>query len=190
MLSIFESSAARASFYGLIVSMAIMICVSHAHAATDGAMASKKIHYRGGLVVFSIPKTWVEEYEPEGGGTFYQPGQNTGTLRLNVITATRPSSSGSLSGKQVLSSIGYPESEILSNGNAISKGIRRGTERGTPITIFWWHLVNVVSPQQIQVATFTYTVLSSSERSASTISELSFVEDSVRNADFNPSGGK
>ncbi|MTW09902.1 hypothetical protein GM658_04755 [Pseudoduganella eburnea] len=167
-----------------------MIGASHAFAATEGATASKKIHYRGGLVVFAIPEPWIEEYEPEGGGIFYQPGEDTATLRLNVITATRPSSSGALSGKQVLSSIGYPASEILSNGNAISKGIRRGTERGTPITIFWWHLVNVVSPQQVRVATFTYTVFSSSERSASTIAELSFVEDSVRSADFTPDGGK
>ena len=32
----------------------------------------KTIVYRGGIVRFKIPANWVEEYEEDGGGTFYQ----------------------------------------------------------------------------------------------------------------------
>lgn len=45
----------------------------------------KTIVYRGGLVRFSIPATWQEEYEPDGGGTFYKEGPDTGTLRLILL---------------------------------------------------------------------------------------------------------
>src|SRR4051812_19119370 len=47
----------------------------------------KTIVYRGGVVRFRIPADWQEEYEPAGGGTFYAPGDHTGTLRLNVTSA-------------------------------------------------------------------------------------------------------
>jgi hypothetical protein len=35
----------------------------------------KTIVYRGGIVRFRIPAHWIEEYEHEGGGTFYEEGQ-------------------------------------------------------------------------------------------------------------------
>ncbi len=46
----------------------------------------KKITYRGGLISFQIPKDWIEEYEENGGGTFYEDSQESGTLRINVLT--------------------------------------------------------------------------------------------------------
>ena len=50
----------------------------------------KTIVYRGGVVRFRIPADWQEEYGPAGGGTFYAPGDDTGTLRLNVTTFGAP----------------------------------------------------------------------------------------------------
>jgi hypothetical protein len=50
----------------------------------------KPITYRGGLIRFQIPAHWTEEYVPEGGGTFYEPGTRSPALRLNVITAKAP----------------------------------------------------------------------------------------------------
>ena len=49
----------------------------------------KTIEYRGGIARFQIPESWVEEYEPRGGGTFYEPGDDTGTLRINVLDFER-----------------------------------------------------------------------------------------------------
>jgi hypothetical protein len=48
--------------------------------------AMKPVVYRGGIVSFSIPANWREEYESDGGGTFYEDGTDTGTLRLHVIS--------------------------------------------------------------------------------------------------------
>src|SRR5438552_168389 len=50
----------------------------------------KTISYRGGIVTFRIPSHWREEYEPNGGGTFYDDNPDSATLRLNVITAKAP----------------------------------------------------------------------------------------------------
>jgi len=50
----------------------------------------KTIEYRGGVVSFRIPSKWKEEYEEKGGGTFYEPVQDSGTLRLNIITFKAP----------------------------------------------------------------------------------------------------
>jgi hypothetical protein len=45
----------------------------------------KLITYRGGIAIFEVPNSWVEEYESKGGGTFYEPRDDSGTLRLNVL---------------------------------------------------------------------------------------------------------
>src|SRR5262245_49372554 len=50
----------------------------------------KVINYRGSVVRFRIPAGWNEEYEEDGGGTFYLPGDESGTLRLNVLTLEGP----------------------------------------------------------------------------------------------------
>jgi hypothetical protein len=50
----------------------------------------KPIVYRGGIITFRVPATWKEEYEAEGGGTFYDDRPDSGTLRLNVLTFKAP----------------------------------------------------------------------------------------------------
>ena len=50
----------------------------------------KTICYRGGVVRLQIPAHWAEEYEPAGGGTFYDPAVEAVTLRLNVLTFKGP----------------------------------------------------------------------------------------------------
>jgi hypothetical protein len=45
----------------------------------------KTVNYRGGVVSFEIPEHWKEEYEPKGGGTFYEDRPDSGTLRLHVL---------------------------------------------------------------------------------------------------------
>lgn len=52
----------------------------------SGQNSKKTINYRDGFVRFDIPDHWVEEYEASGGGTFYELGGDTGTLRLSVLS--------------------------------------------------------------------------------------------------------
>lgn len=55
----------------------------------------KHIKYRGGIAEFQIPSHWREEYEPGGGGTFYEDSPDSGTLRLNVLSLSSKDTSQS-----------------------------------------------------------------------------------------------
>lgn len=156
-------------------------------------MKTKTINYRGGLVTFDIPQHWKEEYQPEGGGMFYEDGPATGTLRLNVITAKSPqpiTSNSTVEALVGLKAIKPSEVEKLSNSNAIAKSVKRTSEQGTAITLFWWYVANAVPPQHVRVATFSYTVLTSNEKLSTTVADIKFIEASIRNARFHPALGE
>jgi hypothetical protein len=147
-------------------------------------MKTKTIVYRGGLITFEIPHLWIEEYEAEGGGTFYEDGPDTGTLRLNVITV-RPGSDQVLpDSSALLASVNLTNIEKLSNGNAISIGISNFEEEGTSLAMRSWHLCQVISPDVGCLANFTYTYPEKLEATNSNNMLLLFLEGSVRNAVF------
>jgi hypothetical protein len=149
----------------------------------------KEIKYRGGIVTFSIPKHWIENYEPDGDGIFYEGGPNTGTLRLSVITAKTPKLLGSDAAYAALSSMKSikPESiEHLPNGNAMTSRVERSSEQGQAITLYWWHVANPIFPNHMRIAIFSYTVQSSQESSASTKNEIQLLTNSIKNATFPP----
>jgi hypothetical protein len=148
----------------------------------DAWAETTQIRYRGGLVVFSIPKSWHEEYEAEGGGTFYEPGDDTGTLRLNVITAKPPRPIKSAH-EILLAMEGLP-GESLENGNAWTSGVSRTIESGQAISVFWWRVASVCTPEKARIASFTYTVLSAAESLARTTSDLTHLERSLCKAEF------
>lgn len=147
-------------------------------------MNTKQIRYRGGLVVFSIPSSWQEECEAEGGGTFYEPGDDTGTLRLNVITAQPPHPI--TDAREILMAVGGVSGSALENGNALAAGLSHNTEAGTPISVFWWRVASICTPEKVRVASFTYTVLSGLENSTRTQSDLSFLARSISAVVFAP----
>lgn len=174
---------------GLIASVAGALGLKREEAPRS-SVALKEITYRGGLVIFSVPQSWVEEYEPEGGGTFYERGENTGTLRLNVITAQSPREVDASSARGVLQVSRHSGIETLPGGNAIAKRVSRSTEQGQPITTYSWNVANAVPPRHVRIASFTYTILSSQEKSAQTLSDLSVLEASARAARFSSSLGE
>jgi len=166
-----------------IASVVALLSGTGAIAGTVEDFPTKQISYRGGLVVFSMPKSWIEEYESEGGGTFYERRANAGTLRLNVISARAPRA---VTAAQALTNTGSSSVEALGDGNALAKGVSRTTEQGQPITLFWWHVANVLETDHLRIASFTYTVLGSAELSVKTASDLSMLEKSVREVRFGP----
>ena len=153
----------------------------------------KEIAYRGGVVKFFIPKNWIEKYEPDGGGMFYEDAPNTGTLRLNVITAKSPTSLGSDAAYENAAkakNVKPSDVERLSNGNAMARWVQRSSEQGQPITLYWWHVTNAVPPEHLRIANLSYTVLTSEENSPATKKDVEFLTESIRNAKFHASLGK
>lgn len=147
----------------------------------------KEVAYRGGIVKFWIPEDWVEEYELEGGGTFYKGGPDTGTLRLSVLTVRPPTAIDENSAAQTLALIredGSGPVEMLPSGNAIKVAVNNGQEGGQTITLHWWHIANVVPPSHVRIAAFSYTVAPGQDNSPETLRDLEFLAFSLRNAKF------
>ncbi len=88
------------------------------------AQSTKEIAYRGGIVRFSVPSEWAEEYEPQGGAAFYAKRANSGTLRLNVITLKAPNAVTGRTAQEVLTGlrdIDPSTVENLPSGNALAR---------------------------------------------------------------------
>ena len=167
--------------------------VTAACSASSTDVAMKEIVFRGELVRFQIPKDWMEEYGPEGGGIFYGNYPDAGTLRLDIITAESPKNLGPEEPFELIRGIkGVDVNNIrhLPNSNAMASKIIHTSERGTPITMYWWYLSNFVPPKHVRLANFSYTVLTSQEHDEKTISEVRMLAKSIEQAEFHPTIGE
>jgi hypothetical protein len=122
----------------------------------------KTIRYRGGIVTFRIPAHWTEEYEEKGGGIFYDKDNDSGTLRLNVLTFA---SKAPVTTRTAMSLLEARRQEYqgtltdLGNGNALLRYTEVTQEEGESLTIHYWQIVNVVPPNHFRLAIFSYTKL-------------------------------
>ncbi|WP_133611429.1 hypothetical protein [Aquabacterium commune] len=161
--------------------------------AYGAALEMKEIQYRGGIINFSVPKNWVEESEPDGGAMFYEDAPDTGTLRLNVITATSPqllSDDAAFERLAAMSSVAAGSVQRLKNGNAIATSILRSTEQGHAITLFWWYVTNPVRPNHMRIANFSYTVLTEKEGSETVKRDVQLLTEAIKNSRFHPTLGE
>ena len=168
----------------LVLVFIALSSTAFAHASNE---RMKEIQYRGGVVTFSVPKHWVEHYEPDGGGMFYEDAPDTGTLRLNVITAKSPkplSADAAYEDLLTMKSFKAESVQRLGNGTAMATSIQHSTEHGQAITIFWWYVANLVRPDYIRFANFSFTVLTSQENSEAINREVQLLAESIKNAKF------
>jgi len=157
------------------------------------AESLKEISYRGGVVKFKIPSDWKEEYESNGGGTFYKDAPNTGTLRLNIITMQAPTDAKGNLSVQALSTISGVEPntiEPIKDGDAIAHFIERTKEQNTDITLYWWYVAKHIPPNHVRMANFSYTILTSQENSDSIIKEIKLLEHEIKNTIFHTELGE
>lgn len=153
----------------------------------------KTIVYRGGIVRFKIPAKWVEEYEEDGGGTFYQNRPDSGTLRLNILTARAPDDiEGDLPvhALSTLPDVNPEEITKLATGNALVRSLERTEEQGHKITLYWWYLANTVPPNHMRIANFSYTILTSQENLDSFRKEIELLDEQIKHAVFHPELGE
>jgi hypothetical protein len=153
----------------------------------------KTIAYRGGIVRFNIPANWVEEYEEDGGATFYENRPDSGTLRLNILTAKAPDDiEGDLPvhALSTLPDVNPEEITKLGNGNALVRSLERTEEEGQKITLYWWYLANHVPPNYVRMANFSYTILTSQENLDSFKEEIQLLDEQIKHAVFHPELGE
>ena len=124
----------------------------------------KTIVYRGGVVRFRIPADWHEEYEPAGGGTFYAPGDETGTLRLNIATFGAPADK-TLSANDAEGFLAPFASkyrvpvQTLRPGVAMIRYDLPAKDRGRKFKIRYWQVAQVIPSGHVRRFLFSYTVL-------------------------------
>jgi hypothetical protein len=152
----------------------------------------KTISYRGGVVTFRIPAHWVEEYETDGGGTFYNEAPDSGTFRLQVITAEAPSPVTTASAPDMLSGLphsGGAPTERLPNGCALVRYVQSAVERGERLFITYWTVAHIIPPRYARIATFSYTLLERQRDEARFRNELELLDREVRASIFSPALG-
>jgi len=158
----------------------------------------KTIVYRGGVVTFRIPSHWYEEYSDYDGGTFYEDDPDAGTLRLRLtlLLASKPlHSSSAIEVLKVIVDKQRSEgveglTKIRPDGNAVFSYEQATSERGTPLTIFYWVVANPLPPSHARIATFSYTVLTEKRNDATTQRELETLETEIEAATFSPQVGE
>lgn len=154
------------------------------HAEVSGK--AKTISYRGGIVTFSIPHGWLEEYEAAGGATFYEDRPDSGTLRLNVLSFDAKDSDATQMALKVFPANSY---ELLPNGFPLRRYVKDGREDGERLRIYRWEVAVPVPPRSARLLMFAHTVLASQENTPRTKAELSFIDQSVRQAIYSQAVG-
>jgi hypothetical protein len=150
----------------------------------DGS--KKQIVYRGGLVRFSIPTNWVEEYEEAGGGTFYDAADSS-TLRLNVLSFLCDHDVSARHPLELLIQRAPTYNgvvEELSGDRFLLKYTVSAQENGEALSIFRWEVVKMVSLRDYNVAAFSFTVESARSQSNEVLQTCALIEGEVKEVQF------
>lgn len=149
----------------------------------------KTIQYRGGVVAFRIPSFWTEEYQEEGGGTFYDEFEDTGTLRLNtiVVSSKQPVTTHqarAMAAKRAAIEGGTVEDVGGGNWLTTYTQTTEGDGDGPPLTIRYWEITNPVPPNHLRVALFSYSVATDILEDEDVTAELEMLEQELRGCRF------
>ena len=149
--------------------------------------ATKLVIYRGGIVRFHIPENWREEYESTGGGTFFEEGADTGTLRLNVLSFE---DRGKRSTETLQRFFRDREAQVLQCGLSMRHYLTKTEEQGTPLHIYRWEVLVPVPPSRYRLVCFSHTIFAARDGEARSRKELELVDRLVREADYSTELGK
>jgi hypothetical protein len=150
-------------------------------------LPTKTIEYRGGVVSLEIPAHWKEEYEPKGGGTFYEDRPDSGTLRLNVLSFARRD--GRSSEDTLRELIEKEPQETLGCGFPLKRYMKPGTENGETLHLYRWEVSVPVPPNEWRIVCFVHTIVAGQESDPRIKCELDLIDEIVRSARFSTARG-
>ncbi|MFS4494567.1 hypothetical protein [Maribacter sp. 2308TA10-17] len=149
----------------------------------------KRVNYRGGLISFEIPNSWIEEYEENGGGTFYEDSPESGTLRVNVLTIKEKSSGESVN-DLIKNSINSSTDIEMTNEypsfkeDSIIESVCRTQENDIPITQYRFDCVHKTNQSDYLIAMFTWTVKTEFEKLDNYIKDFKMVQNAIISLGF------
>jgi hypothetical protein len=146
----------------------------------------KRLEYRGGLVRFELPSHWVEEYEPEGGGTFYDNTIEAVMLRLNVLSFQAPQPIGvgdAIVAARQSAKQGFVVEALATEQALCIEPPKLFEEQGEALELHTWRLYRVVaSAQMLRIAVFSATVIVAERDAEKTRTILALIDRAVRGA--------
>ncbi|MBC2844628.1 hypothetical protein [Winogradskyella flava] len=148
----------------------------------------KLINYRG-IISFELPEDWIEEYDDNNGGAFYEDLPNSGTLRVRLISIKVPQSSNNIYATDVLndfSSNKESKAILLTNKNAYNMFYEQVKENEIDITVYYWSLVQSIQYNKTRLANFSYTILTEELDKKHIKLEIDFLTSQIENAIFEP----
>ncbi len=157
----------------------------------------KLINYRGGIITFRIPDSWKEEYEEVGGGTFYNDDEeDSGVLRLNILTYSSKSPFGENAAAESLQEkaeeYGTTVVELPDRNSALISYRESATDEDddAELVIWYWEIANIVPPYHIRFAIFSYCLLASREAEPAAIKDLAIINQSLHQCQFSSEIGE
>ncbi len=148
----------------------------------------KSIDFGDGLARFRVPAHWQEEYEENGGGTFFADDPDAGTLRLSVLTFSKRHKSPP-SAKELLSRRAEDsgsEIELLNDGNAMIHYVSDSVEDGEALRMFWWEVATIVDSAYCAIAIFSYTLLAQQAQDERFAAEIEMLDREIRLCTLHP----
>lgn len=133
----------------------------------------KSVVYRGGVVTFRIPSHWVEHYEPEGGGEFFEDAPDTPTLRLNVMTMQGPAATPDAAASALS---GYGRVERRADGTAVVRYAKESDEEGALLRIHYWQIAQPLPPNHMRILVFSLTTLASQQNDPGVVETIALLE--------------
>ena len=173
----------------LILLLWIVVGLSVCYTPADKPVVEKEmkeISYRGGLVTFSIPYHWKEEYMEDGGAAFYADGEDSGTLRLNVLSFTSEEAKPVDVGAEARSMATKHNGEVtvLRDGSMMARYDQRDTEKGQPITLRFWCVYNRIDDSHMRLVVFSYTLPTAQVMDEKHVRKMEMIERAIRDARF------
>lgn len=138
----------------------------------------------GGKLSFLIPHDWEElETEHDNAYLYSQPQADSGWFRVSLNTSTVAEGTPAEKLKRIFE---HRENVCRDDqtGNLLHSYERDSEEDGVKIHLYYWIVANVVEPNLVREAVFSYTILSERVNDEETASTLRLLRQLVSRANF------
>ncbi len=138
----------------------------------------------GQKLSFLIPHEW-EESDEDGDYLYHKEGTESGWLRVSLLTVKADSETPGQKLKTFFD--GRPNVVKEQNtGNLICSYEEDSEQNGVPIYLYYWLVANMVPPDLVREAIFSYTVLRSRKDEEDTKETVELLKELLSVAQFCP----
>lgn len=138
----------------------------------------------GGKLSFLIPHDWDETSE-EDHYMYCHPGTDSGWLRVSLITSKPLDETPARSLKRLFDGR-KNVTQDKQTGNWIATHEKDSEEEGTKVHLYYWFVANIIQPDLVREAMFTYTVLADRVNDHETAKMVNLIGQIVSWANFSP----